>query len=62
MQSGILKQITIMFNLKVSTNNGVTWIPQCGLYTNAGENNNSIQPVGEPLYDGIQSDWVKGGN
>ena len=44
---------------EVSTNNGVTWIPQCGLHTNAGENNNSIQPVGEPLYDGVQSDWVK---
>lgn len=42
---------------EVSTNGGSTWIPQCGNYTNAGSSNNS-QPTGEPLYDGIQSDWV----
>ncbi len=30
--------------------------PQCGLYTNTGSNN---QDEGQPLYDGIQSDWVQ---
>ncbi len=43
--------------VEVSTNNGSSWIPQCGNYTHEGSNNNS-QPTGEPLYDGLQSDWV----
>lgn len=43
--------------VEVSVDNGVTWIPQCGLYTNEGSSNNA-QPTGEPLYDGIQNDWV----
>ena len=43
--------------LEVSTNNGATWIPQCGKYTNAGSSNGG-QPAGEPLYDGTQNDWV----
>ncbi|PHS67937.1 MAG: hypothetical protein COB12_01590 [Flavobacterium sp.] len=43
--------------LEVSTNNGSTWIPQCGEYTNEGSSNNG-QPTGEPLYDGNQNDWV----
>lgn len=42
---------------EVSTNNGATWIPQCGKFTNAGSTN-SGQPTGEPLYDGSQNDWV----
>jgi len=32
-----------------------TWIPQCGNFTTEGTN---IQPLGEPLYDGTQSDFV----
>ena len=43
--------------LEVSTNNGSTWIPQCGNYTNEGSSNNG-QPTGEPLYDGTQNNWV----
>jgi len=43
--------------IEVSTNNGNTWIPQCGNYTNEGSSN-SGQPTGEPLYDGTQNDWV----
>ncbi|MDC7993786.1 M14 family metallopeptidase [Altibacter sp. HG106] len=43
--------------VEVSTNNGSTWIPQCGKFTNPGSNNGS-QPTGEPLYDGTQDEWV----
>tara|TARA_R110000787_G_scaffold86285_6_gene184037 strand:- start:1067 stop:3463 length:2397 start_codon:yes stop_codon:yes gene_type:complete len=43
--------------IEVSTNNGNSWVPQCGQYTNDGSSNNG-QPTGEPLYDGTQSEWV----
>ncbi len=43
--------------LEVSIDNGNSWIPQCGKFTNAGSSNNG-QPTGEPLYDGTQNDWV----
>ena len=43
--------------IEVSINNGNSWIPQCGKFTNEGSENNS-QPTGEPLYDGTQNDWV----
>ncbi len=43
--------------LEVSINNGGSWIPQCGKFTNVGSSNNG-QPTGEPLYDGTQNDWV----
>lgn len=39
-----------------STNNGQTWIPLAGNYTVAGGSN---QAVGQPLYHGVQSSWVK---
>ncbi|BDQ03105.1 M14 family zinc carboxypeptidase [Ignavibacterium sp.] len=42
--------------VKISTNNGISWIPLQGVYTNPGTG--SFQPNGEPLYDGIQSSWV----
>lgn len=42
---------------EISTDNGSTWIPQCGNYTTAGTDN-GFQPEGEPLYDGTQNDWV----
>lgn len=42
--------------VKVSTNNGTTWIPLEGNYTQPGV---SPQPVGQPLYDGVISNWVK---
>ena len=40
----------------VSANNGATWIPQHGKYTKLG---NQYQDYGKPLYDGIQSSWIK---
>ena len=41
--------------VQISTNNGTTWIPLAGQYTNAGTG--SFQP-NEPLYDGTQATWV----
>ncbi len=41
----------------VSTNDGVTWIPLEGEYTEPGVG--SFQPTGEPLYDGVVSNWVQ---
>lgn len=44
---------------EVSTDNGLSWIPQCGNYTNFGLGSPSGgQPAGQPLYDGFRSDWV----
>lgn len=43
--------------VEISTNNGSSWIPLTGLYTNPGTG--SFQPNGEPLYDGIQTNWVR---
>lgn len=43
--------------VKISTNNGSTWIPLTGEYTNPGTG--SFQPNGEPLYDGTQTSWVR---
>ena len=40
---------------EVSADNGNTWIPQCGIYTEEGAVD---QDVGQPVYDGMQSDWV----
>jgi hypothetical protein len=44
--------------IEVSTDNGGTWIPQCGNYTNIGVNNQT-GANNEPLYDGNQSSWVQ---
>ena len=41
----------------VSTNNGSTWFPLEGQYTEPGVG--SFQPNGEPLYDGMQTNWVR---
>jgi hypothetical protein len=41
----------------VSTNNGSTWIPLQGQYTEPGVG--SFQPNGEPLYDGTRTNWVR---
>ncbi|MEX2483220.1 MAG: M14 family zinc carboxypeptidase, partial [Brumimicrobium sp.] len=44
---------------QVSTNFGSSWIPQCGKFTNPGVQNwGTPQPVDEPLYDGVQDDWI----
>ncbi|KAA1248041.1 M14 family zinc carboxypeptidase [Aquimarina sp. RZ0] len=42
---------------QVSTDDGASWVPQCGKFTNPGSANPG-QPTGEPLFDGTQSDWV----
>lgn len=45
---------------QVSTDNGATWTGQCGLYTNIGSNENwTLQPTGEPLWDGSKLTWVE---
>jgi len=41
----------------VSTNNGATWFPLAGNYTEPGVG--SFQPNGEPLYDGMRTNWVR---
>jgi hypothetical protein len=43
--------------VEVSINNGTTWIPLKGNYTNPGAG--YAQPFLEPLYDGKVSNWVK---
>lgn len=44
---------------QVSSDNGMTWEAQCGKFTNPGvTNSQNSQPVGQPLYDGFQADWV----
>jgi hypothetical protein len=41
----------------ISTNNGSGWIPLQGNYTEPGVG--SFQPNGEPLYDGLRTNWVR---
>jgi carboxypeptidase T len=43
--------------VRISTNNGSTWVPLAGQYTNPGTG--TFQPNGQPLYDGVQSNWVR---
>ena len=44
---------------QVSTNGGNSWVGQCGLYTVAGtDDDGSVQPDGDPVYEGVMSDWV----
>ena len=40
----------------VSENNGISWTPQAGKYTRPG---NYYQEYGKPMYDGVQSSWVR---
>lgn len=42
--------------LKLSSNNGNTWIPLSGRYTRPGT---IYQASGQPLYDGMESEWVR---
>lgn len=44
--------------IEVSTNNGGSWTPQCGNYTNTGVGNQGAAN-NEPLYDGVQNTWVQ---
>lgn len=43
--------------VEVSTNDGSTWAPLAGNYTNSGIG--TFQTNGQPLYDGVQSNWVR---
>lgn len=44
---------------QVSVDGGSNWIGQCGAYTVEGTDaNGSVQPDGEPVYEGTQSSWV----
>ena len=43
--------------LEVSNDNGNSWIPQCGRYTNKGIETHDYA-LDEPLYDGNQSTWI----
>jgi carboxypeptidase T len=44
---------------QVSTDNGATWIGQCGNYTVPGTSaNGSVQPENQPIYEGNQPNWV----
>lgn len=45
---------------QVSTDNGATWVAQCGNYTGFSTNQNgTIQPQNEPLWDGTKTSWVE---
>ena len=41
---------------EISIDNGNTWVPQCGNYTEVGTID---QDLGQPVYDGMQNSWVK---
>jgi len=44
---------------QVSTNNGTSWVGQCGNYTVPGTSaNGSVQPNNQPVYEGVQTNWV----
>ena len=43
---------------EVSINNGSSWIPQCGKYTNPGVSSQN-GANNEPLYDGTQNTWIE---
>ena len=45
-----------LVELQISTDNGTSWTPLCGKYTNTGS---VFQDAGMPLYDGNQYTWVK---
>ncbi len=45
--------------LQVSIDGGTNWIGQCTPHTNEGTSaNGSVQPDGQPVYDGTQSSWI----
>ncbi len=41
----------------ISTNNGSTWTPLEGMYSDAGSGSGQ-QTTGEPVYDDVQAEWV----
>jgi hypothetical protein len=44
--------------LQISNDGGTSWLPQSGKYTNLGTADQT-DAENEPLYDGIESSWVK---
>jgi len=42
--------------LLISTNNGTTWVPVQGMYSQPGS---AYQSYGNPVYDGKKGDWVR---
>ncbi|MBK8845860.1 MAG: immune inhibitor A [Bacteroidetes bacterium] len=42
--------------LQISDNNGVTWYPLCGRFTDEGSD---FQDPYNPVYDGLQPEWVQ---
>ncbi|MFZ4548036.1 MAG: M14 family zinc carboxypeptidase [Bacteroidales bacterium] len=42
--------------VSISTDNGASWMPLQGIYTNPAS---VYQPTGQPVYDGSESDWVR---
>jgi len=45
---------------QVSVDGGNSWIGQCTNYTQPGTSaNGSVQPDGEPVYEGFQTSWVQ---
>jgi len=45
--------------VKLSTNNGSSWISLQGLYTNPASGQGAQIPAGEPVYDAAQTSWVQ---
>lgn len=45
--------------IKISTNNGSTWVPLAGRYTKPAAGQGKQVPAGAPLYEGTQSGWVQ---
>lgn len=43
---------------QVSIDGGTSWIGQCGQYTSTATGADGVQPVGEPIYQGAQTNWV----
>lgn len=43
--------------VQISTNNGVSWTALTGTRTKPGSG--TFQPNGQPLYDGVQDEWVE---
>jgi hypothetical protein len=45
--------------LLISTDNGSTWAPLCGRYSEIGSSSSiTTEPTGEPVWDAIQKDWI----
>jgi murein tripeptide amidase MpaA len=45
--------------VQISTNNGSTWINLTGNYTSSASGDGAQTPVGTPVYQGSQSNWIE---